>query len=194
MDWQSTQILTSIAISSRSATTVYSRSSEKLLQVRNISQASPEMISPADIFYCLENIFGLPNSLNESDNAIRWMTTLLNQYLSSGDLTGAQNYLRCVITFPLLWFQLNGFPGLNLPSSLYVTAALAKSIERSVISRWTAIFFTAAAIMVYLGCIISGLISGLHNYLPLISAFPLMDFGMASAYAEVSDAGKRSEN
>lgn len=69
-------------------------------------------------------------------------------------------------------------PKPGLPPNVYVTAAFAKSINRTVIIRWTAIVFICIASLGFLWCVICRFIYGSRDRVPNLSAFPLLDFAM----------------
>jgi len=122
-----------MALWTRTANTVYTRSSENLINVTAFSSPSPQVITPRDLLYTFNATKGPTNS--SADNSVIFLNTLFDQFIASGDdVSGAQNYLRQLLTFPIVWFQPNGFanpaadvPDPPLPPSLEVTAAFAAS-------------------------------------------------------------------
>jgi hypothetical protein len=120
-------------------------------------------------------------------NAVTLLNVLLDQLEGPGDATSLQQYIQQFLTWPIVWFQANALssspvnvssaaaPVVGLPSSLYVTAALAQTKRRSVITPWTAIVFLCIAVMVILWCVIEWWRS---SHSPELSAFPLLDFAM----------------
>lgn len=116
-----------------------------------------------------------------------WLSVVLNQLEGPGDTTNLQQYLQQFLTWPIVWFQANGLsvspvivssattPLAGLPSNLYVTAALAQTKQRSVITLWTAVVFVCIAVVVILWCTIEWWRS---KDSPELSAFPLLDFAM----------------
>jgi len=162
-----------MALWTRTANTVYSRSSENLMNATALSSPSPQVIAPRDLLYTFNATIGPTNS--SADNSIIFLNTLFDQFIASGDdISGAQNYLRQLLTFPIVWFQPNGFanpaadvPDPPLPPSLEVTAAFAASARRSVITARMAISYTCLAAGIFLWCVInSRLLWGRRGGLP----------------------------
>jgi hypothetical protein len=197
---QSTQIVTTMAFYKRTANTFYSRSNGTLLGIADLSQASSQTISPAELFLVLDRFFNVPdesgNQSTTTQDFIRWVNTYLNAYLltaSPGELLDTQNFLRSLLTLPLIWFQSNSESNVvaphsdsltsNLPSNLYVTASLSQSESRIVISRWTTIVFMSVGLVVYAWCI-AWLAWTMTIQGPNISFFPLLDFASRVASSE----------
>lgn len=190
--WQeSTNISTSIAFSHRTANTFYARSNGTLLSITNSTQGYPETVSPADLFYVLNRFFASTEADTTTQDLIRWVTTYLSSYLttpSPTELLAAVNFLRELLTVPLLWFQANDLNGAlvatsvdvptpGLPFDLYVTAGFARSERRIVIAQWTMIVFASVGVAVYAWCI-SFLCWAMRVDIqgPKVGSYPLLNF------------------
>ena len=182
LSWETPWISTSMAISYRSATTFYSRSSERLLSISNLSEANPQEVAPSDLFFIYNGSFGAPNTPT-SDNSILWLQIIFTSFRNSNDpIDGPQNYFRQMLTYPLVWFQNNAkpdnlsTPNPDLPSNLYTTMAFAKSVDRSIISQSTVIAFTVLACVLYLLCVLPLLCVYWFGQIPQVTPFLLLDF------------------
>ena len=108
------------------------------------------------------------------------------QFSSADDpFDGPQRYIRQLITSLLVRYQSNfgnvhnpKGPAPDLEPDLYVTATLAQSGTRTIISRWTAILFIVLGGVILVWCVIIRFTYGRTNRIPELSAFPLLDFAM----------------
>jgi hypothetical protein len=197
---QSAQIATTMTFYTRTADTFYSRSNGTLLGIADVSQARSVTILSADLFLVLDRFFNVPdesgNQSTTTQDFIRWVNTYINAYLlttSAGELLDTENFLRSLLTLPLLWFQANGESNTlaphsdsltpNLPSNLYVTASLSESQSRIVIAQWTTIVFMSIGLAIYAWCI-AWLTWAMKIQGPNISFFPLLDFASRVASSE----------
>jgi len=218
--WKHSLLLsTSLAFYRRRANTIYSRTNSSLLTITNVSQASPETVSPTDILLVLDRFFNVNPALaaNQTTTTLALMAFLWSNMVTSENTTAglasSVTLLRSLVTVPLLWFQANYLssgiiplitadaPAPNLPEYLYSTANIAKSNNRIVIAQWTVISFMALGMGIYIWCL-AWLSWATSIQGPNISQFPVMDFasrivsgGMAedSVAATIAPLARTSE-
>ena len=202
LTWQqSNQVSASLAFSRRTANTIFARSNGTIIALENISDPSPQSVSPADLFFVLNRFFNDSSQVTTFD-LIAWVSAYINVRLQPNTTTGAsgaQLYLCSLLTAPQLWFQDNWMGGdtnvLNLfsnaplpqlPSELYVPVSLAQQWSRILIARWTVIVYLSLTVGLYLWCIGGlswGILGGIQG--PRMSPYPLLDFAARVASGKI---------
>jgi len=191
---QEVQVSTSIAFSNRAADAIYNRTDLRMLAAANVSPPQPMAISPADLFIVLDRFFNQPtlaaNYTSTTADLVSYFVAIFGLALVSepkAEAIGAQDYLRSLLTLPLIWFQDNDLsnittlnttssqPKPNLPSNFYVTIGLANSKSQIIIAQWTTICYMSLGLAIYAWCI-ACLLWAMRRQGPNISPFPLVDF------------------
>lgn len=175
-----------LAFSSRTSNSVYSRSNGSLLTVQDISQPKQNPINPSALLFTLGQFF-YDSHLVDSNSTITAVISYITTILSSGqpDFGGqalVETFFQGFLMLPLLVFQANNpnntlqsDPIPNLPPDLYVSLELARLGNRLLIAPWTAVLYAILASMICLTCI-GLLVWGLQKQGPNISDYPLVDF------------------
>ena len=193
---QSTQVATSIGFSHRSATTVYFQSNSTLAFVENLSASTPYAVSPNDLFFTLNQLFGnIPTGNNSiTENFISWLSTYLIIYISQDQVSVPKNVLRQLLTWPIFTFQDNALGNYSiltteanrgLPMTMSVNWSCGMSKYRLLIARWTVIVFTGIGSGVFALCLAAILsLPGTRHELG-VNSFPLLIFGLGIGFWEV---------
>lgn len=170
-------------ITRRSFDIIYSQFNRSILSVTNVRPPTlTQSISPTDLY-------NLTTSSIKDQTATGMLLVSLTGTLQSdgsgvlGDAKPAAytNYLRTILTSPLLMFHINapllmfhinGYANIffdvpknstaiGFPSELYTTATYADSVGTIMISKWTVIIYLAIGASVYLWCAaVKGLSAG----------------------------------
>jgi hypothetical protein len=195
---ESVLISTTVGLSTRTATVVYSRSNGTMLFIGDLSEPTSITIGPSELRAAMSRFFAYldPSNVN-STTTDALMYTVASLVSPTVDPTGiAQTFLQNFVILPLFLFNANNNPDSdfdgtspipNLPDELYATLELSTIGSRVLIAPWTAMVYSAIVIIVSIFCLLL-LCWGLNRQGPNISSFPLVDFA-----ARVCSAGTRDD-
>jgi hypothetical protein len=168
---------------------MYAQFNSTIESVTNVRPpTTTQSLSSTDLNISLARIFGLATNGNTTtDSASGVLTSFLSNILNGNlDENIYNDYLRSILTMPLLLFQPNS--GLNLhatfransiasglPSELYTTVDYANPVGRIIVSKWTILVYMTIAVSIYI-CCIAWLSWAMTLQKPRNSQFPLIDF------------------
>jgi hypothetical protein len=172
----------------RSADVAYFLNNGSIISIGDLSDPSPQSISPSDIFIVLNQAFAyatepLP-ALNLTD-----LITYYTLFDYDEQNFGGLYLLRSILALVLVSFNVNSFwNSINAnvfqitPADLHVTGTYATSVNRVMIDKWTVIIFVLLGVGIFAWCI-TWLIWTQSIQGPRIGPFPLLDFASKIASA-----------
>jgi len=186
---------------------VYSRTSLDITAFSNLSDATPEIIAPSDLFHALDNILGpdytSTGSLADGNSPIGY---ILYNYIDiftdpaqneSRSINDTDLLLGGLVSLPILMSQpttgLAGpdedlsIPQVGLASNLYFSVDLSKSKLIAAIPRWVVIVYLVVSATVYVCCVLAMVLSlQAPGDQPPISSFEVLNLA-SKAVALVDD-------
>jgi len=186
-----------IAFSQRTADVVYSRTSQAITAFSNLSDPTPEIIAPSDLFLAFDAFFGpdYTSTGNLADNSSATGNFLFNyidtltDYNSNEALTPAEidtKVLGGLVSLPILMFEPTSGVGPNpdvdltqpevdLAPDLYFLVDLSESKVIAVIPKWVVTVYLAISASVYVFCVGTIFLSFQADR-PPVSSFEMIDF------------------
>ena len=185
--WENTvHVGLTLALQNATADTYYSRENSTILQIQNLSTDNPPYaFTTTDYLRTISRIFHLDIDPTTGKLNPNFTST---QLFVHADMPFADPYsaFQNALLTPFLMFQASSFLNSwsidnsagelsDIPSQLYTTADLVKTVPRGIIAPWTVFVFLALGCLVYcicIGCLLwSMTIQG-----PPTTRFQLLDF------------------
>jgi hypothetical protein len=187
-----------IAFSQRAADVVYSRTSQAITAFSNLSDPTPEIITPSDLFLGFEAIFGpdytttgnlAGNSSAAGNFLYNYIDTITNYNSNESSLTPADIDTKVVgglVSLPILMFEpVSGLgpnpdvdltqPEVDLAPDLYFLVDLSESKVVAVIPKWVVIVYLVMSASVYVFCV-GAIFMSFQADRPPVSSFEMIDF------------------
>ena len=197
MTWtESLDFSVMIAFSQRTADVVYSRASHEITAFSNLSDPTPEIIAPSDLFLGIDAIFGpdytttgiLADNSSATGNLLYNYIDIFTDYDINEALSINEtdtNELGGLLTLPIFMFQATSLnpnpdvdltqPQVGLAPNLYISVDLSESKLIVVIPKWVVIVYLGISATVYV-CCVGAIFLSLPADRPPVSSFEMIDF------------------
>jgi hypothetical protein len=208
-----------IAFSQRAADVVYSRTGQTITAFSNLSDPTPEIIAPSDLFLGFEGFFGpdytttgslAGNSSATGNFLYNYIDTLTDYNSNDSALTPAvidTKILGGLVSLPILMFGPTGGlgpnpdvdltqPEVDLAPDLYFLVDLSQSKVIAVIPKWVVIVYLVMSASVYVFCV-GAIFLSFQADRPPVSSFEMIDFAskavpiIGKSILDISDSRKR---
>lgn len=175
---------------------VYSRTSLDITAFSNLSDPTPEIIAPSDLFHVFNNIFGpdytSTGNLANGSSPIGYVLYNYINVFTDPPLNESRSInetdlrtLGGLVTLPILMSQATSglgtdpdvdlsIPQVGLASNLYFAVDLSQSRLIAVIPKWVVIIYLAVSATIYVCCVVAMFLS-FHADQPLVSSFEVLD-------------------
>jgi hypothetical protein len=184
-----------MAFSRRAADMVYSRASQEITAFSNLSDPTPDIIAPSDLFHAFDNIFGpdytSTGTLANGSSPIGYVLYDYIDFYTDPSLNESRSInqtdlgLGGLVSLPILMSQATSglspdpdvdlsIPQLGLASNLYFSVDMSQSKLIAVIPKWVVIIYLSVSATVYLCCVVAMFLS-LQGDQPPVSSFEVLD-------------------
>lgn len=187
-----------IAFSQRTADVVYSRTSQAITAFSNLSDPTPEIIAPSDLFLGFEAFFGpdytstgnlAGNSSATGNFLYNYIDALTDYNPNDTALTPDEidtKVLGGLVSLPILMFEpTSGLcpnpdvdltqPEVDLAPDLYFLLDLSESKVIAVIPKWVVLVYLVMSASVYVFCV-GAIFLSFQADRPPVSSFEMIDF------------------
>jgi hypothetical protein len=186
---------------------VYSRTSQDITAFSNLSDPTPDIIAPSDLFHAFDNILGpdytSTGSLTDGNSSIGYVLYNYINLFTDPAVNESRSInqtdlgtLGGLVSLPILMSQATSglssdpdvdlsIPQLGLASNLYFSVDLSQSKLIAAIPKWVVFIYLAVSATVYVCCVVAMFLGLQGDQLP-VSSFEVLNL----ATKTVAVAGK----